>query len=671
MALSFMALTNGLCSTYRANKLLDTSPLLTHFNAKLPVLFFTLIVSTSSAVVGADVNIDSDEFQSITRFGKHQIGLYTGSVNRSPKAIITGPAVAELGANPSATVSLDGSESSDPEDGGVNTYSWEVNTSASISSATASQVNITFSEPGSYLVTLTVSDSEGLTTSTVKTVAVYYDLSLRVDPDAALKGQWSEVFDWPLVAIHAVLLPDGQPFTFGSGDFDVDGKQYFYSLWDPTTGNHDVLPNTTDVNFFCSGPVLTASSGRVFMPGGDALDIEGYDNGIVNTPVFHTQDRTLSYNQQFDMNIGRWYPSTIVLSNGSLHVMGGTDVAGNTSVTPEIFETNAENPFWRSLFGASIQSLVDKDENSYFYPRQWVVPGWEGQLFGFAEQTMFRIDPTTTSGDYEDLGTLPITSWGFYSSAVMYEPGKILQVGGNGSGQFDGFGATIIDLTNTTVAAPAPAFTTNRSMFMSINRKAWLDATVLPDGSVFVNGGSSEPNALAGDTLTTELWQPDTNSFSTMASATQARLYHSSSLLLPDATVLVAGGGTPGPQTNLNAEIFFPPYLFNNNGRRKQAADRIDFQELSSLAYGYGGSVSANYSGPRVTAVSLVKTGAVTHSINLEQRRIPIDSFSHQGVGSVEITLPDDPTVATPGYYMLFLIDGAGTPSVAQIIEIK
>ena len=56
-----------------------------------------------------------------------------------------------------------------------------------------------------------------------------------------------------------------------------------------------------------------------------------------------------------------------------------------------------------------------------------------------------------------------------------------------------------------------------------------------------------------------------------------ARLYHSGALLLPDATVLIAGGGAPGPLVNLNAEIYYPPYLFDEHrraSRRGRASSR-------------------------------------------------------------------------------------------------
>ena len=97
----------------------------------------------------------------------------------------------------------------------------------------------------------------------------------------------------------------------------------------------------------------------------------------------------------------------------------------------------------------------------------------------------------------------------------------------------------------------------------------WGNATVMADGRVLVSGGSAVNNAATGVAYTTEIFNPaGTGTWTTGPTATRMRLYHSTSLLLPDASVITMGGGTPGPETNLNAEIYFPPYLFNSDGTR-------------------------------------------------------------------------------------------------------
>src|SRR5918992_3723402 len=91
-------------------------------------------------------------------------------------------------------------------------------------------------------------------------------------------------------------------------------------------------------------------------------------------------------------------------------------------------------------------------------------------------------------------------------------------------------------------------------------------ATLLAAGPVVATGGSAVWNQMTGVNTAAEIWSPATGTWTLGAAGARARLYHSTALLLPDATVLVAGGGAPGPLTNLNVEIYYPPYLFRDNG---------------------------------------------------------------------------------------------------------
>ncbi|RYZ51417.1 MAG: DUF1929 domain-containing protein, partial [Proteobacteria bacterium] len=194
--------------------------------------------------------------------------------------------------------------------------------------------------------------------------------------------------------------------------------------------------------------------------------------------------------------------------------------------------------------------------------------------------------------------------------------------------------------------------------------RAWGNSTVLPSGEIFVSGGSSRENQLQDLGYTAELWSPATKSFRPLVPATKARLYHSTALLLPDATVLVGGGGSPGPQTNLNAEIYYPPYLFNENGGR---ADRPSITSGSEeQAYGQNGKFGVS---GKVSKVVLIKTGAVTHSFDFDQRFIDL-SFTKKG-DSIEARMPATSNVATPGFYHLFILNNFGVPSVSKIISLS
>ena len=129
-----------------------------------------------------------------------------------------------------------------------------------------------------------------------------------------------------------------------------------------------------------------------------------------------------------------------------------------------------------------------------------------------------------------------------------------------------------------------------------------------------------------------------------------ARLYHSTALLLPDASVLVAGGGSPGPQFNDNVEIYYPPYLYNGGGGLRRVQSWNQPRQTSTLA-----RLSWSTWGPRNQRVALVKTGSVTHSFNLDQRFVEL-TFQQSG-DRLTVHAPTRAADAPPGYYLMFVIN--------------
>jgi hypothetical protein len=161
------------------------------------------------------------------------------------------------------------------------------------------------------------------------------------------------------------------------------------------------------------------------------------------------------------------------------------------------------------------------------------------------------------------------------------------------------------------------------------------------------------------------IWKADTGNWvQSPQGSGRARLYHSVALLLPDGSVLVGGGGAPGPQTNLNAEIYLPYYLFDSSGN---LAPRPSITGPNSI--GWGETFKLNVDSPAaIQRVTLVKTGSVTHSCNFEQRFMAL-SFTPTA-GGLSVTAPPSKNAAPPGYYMIFAINKLGVPSVAKIVRV-
>jgi len=429
----------------------------------------------------------------------------------------------------------------------------------------------------------------------------------------------------------------------------LQGASFFFDVWDPKLGtgasSHNTLSNSIGIDSFFSAAILLPETGNILMSGGDSRPNGQPNVGINDATIFNTQSNSLS--SAADMSFARWYPTSTVLANGNILIAGGNDMQGRTVPTPEIY--SPEDDTWTSLLGVT----NDWGSRASPYPRQWVAPN--GKVFGYDQnKEMYYINPDN-GGNLEDLG-LVLGGDGFRSSAVMYQPGKILKVGGKNNEANDG---VVIDINQETPAMRIVAGPNEAG-------RVWVDSVVLPNGKVMIVGGSEVDNELQGVSYRPEIWDPATEAWTLMEAGAQARLYHSTAMLLRDGRVLVAGGGAPGPQTNLNAEIFSPPYLYDNSG---QLASRPKITNAPKQA-AYGSKVAVSHdAGSTITRATLIKTGAVTHSSNMEQRFIELE-FADTNDG-VSVTMPDSAILATPGYYLLHLLNNEGVPSEAHIIRIS
>lgn len=456
-------------------------------------------------------------------------------------------------------------------------------------------------------------------------------------------GRWSNPFNWPVQAVHALMTPQGNIMSYG---FKVNsGNLYDYDVWNPELGtadsSHTTFASDQGVFSFCNASVVMPGNGNILMPGGTRLNSD--NAGVADVPVYDTVTGGLS--RAPDMANRRWYPTTVVLPNAEILVAGGRDVAGVASNTPEIYspETNQ----WRSLFGANMAGL------DWSYPRLWVAS--DGRVFGISRNEMYFINPLQ-SGALQRVGTFSheyLTSG--EATAVMYRPGKILQLGGNINA---GLNAVIIDITSDT---PQVRPTNN----MNLSRSAWVNSQVLADGKVMAIGGSRVVNDAVTAALNPEIWDPATEEWTVVSGFKWPRLYHSNSVLLKDGTVMISGGGNPGPVTNYNAEIFSPPYLFNDDG----SPSVRPVIEAAPEKGAYGQQITLNTDPSEVARVSFVKTSSVTHSWNVEQRYMELP-FSSSNSHSIQVGLPGLPTTATPGYYLMFVINQQGTPSEGVIIKL-
>jgi hypothetical protein len=306
---------------------------------------------------------------------------------------------------------------------------------------------------------------------------------LVIPADAHLRGAWSAVGDWPVIAVHMVLLPDGRVMSFGT---DSTGRQtgfFNYDVWDSAEGlggGHLTLPNGTGTDVFCSSQLLLPQGGSVFVAGGDNWTGTSTTNtGNNNSNLFDYGSNALSRGN--NMNRARWYSSSTTLLNGEVYIQGGT---GGTD-RPEIRATNGT---FRLLSDANTSAF------NFMYPRNFVAP--DGRVFGFdSAGRMFYVN-TSGSGSITQVGQFSSSYTGSDSSTAMFAPGRILQFGGNSNG------AIVIDINGT-----SPTVTPTQSMS---SQRRLVTATLLADGKVLATGGSQVWNELTGVNNIAEIWNPAT-----------------------------------------------------------------------------------------------------------------------------------------------------------------
>ena len=520
--------------------------------------------------------------------------------------------------------------------------------------------------------------ASGAVTETLKALAAGGELNASYKPQAATRaaysaGAFGPAVAWPLIPLHMVQLPDGRVLAYGSDDKGAQGAKLHYMVWDPNwnpsapgadSSAFQLLSNTTGTDLFCNTQLVLPSNGQVFMAGGDRI-VNGIRNyAVADTNFFNPANNSLRKEPQ-SMAYRRWYGTAITTQRGEVVVMGGRDdryYAGSStkpatedtySPIPEIYVPGSG---WRTLWGAGSDAAFGSVKGNWWYPKSWLAPN--GKILTITNDGYFyALDPTGNGSLTKLTGKLQGTNYN--TTSVMYAPGKILSIRNTTQ-------AALIDINGEqpVIRIGAP---------MSTARK-WGFSTVLPDGTVWLNGGSRDANTLADAVYTTELWNPGTGTWTMTATATKPRLYHGNSMLLPSGAVVTGGGGAPGPVRGLNAEVYFPPYFFNPDGTW---ATQPVIDSVSPGNFGWNDTFTLTMgSWATIDKVVMIRTGSSTHSFSNEQRRMEL-AFTQTG-RTLTVKAPARATEMPPGYYMVFALkrnpraaDNRLVPSEAKIVKMS
>jgi hypothetical protein len=289
-------------------------------------------------------------------------------------------------------------------------------------------------------------------------------------------------------------------------------------VWTPSlgfgAGSHATTYEAARLDSFCSAAAFLPD-GRLLITGGNAPR---------QSTLFTPSTATVAADTA-TLADDRWYATMITLPDGRPLIVGGIDpytegmvgspdaaiAAGQVSMTPELYTPGTG---WRSLQGAYSRDAFGPDYLRASYPRAWVAP--DGKVVGLSAETLWSLDvagnggtgAVTVLGRFKTpaSASAPVNV-GATSTAVMFAPGRILQLGGNGYFNGDGLPAsnmaTVIDFNGAT-----PVITETARM---ANARRYPNAVVLPNGQVVVTGGTRVGNNGGADAVyAAEIWNPAT-----------------------------------------------------------------------------------------------------------------------------------------------------------------
>jgi hypothetical protein len=568
-----------------------------------------------------------------------------------------------------------------------------------------------------------VTDDYSMVDATVAASSVHCSAGV-----ACTKGAWQILpFPSPVRSIHSVVLYNGDVlFVAGSGnDPDEFAAGTFESaVYNPNKGTFQVIPTPDD--FFCAGHVQLPN-GDVLILGGNkaypnALTGKGYE-GLQTAYIFDPV--TLKYYKVNNLNVGHWYPSATELGNGDIISFGGLDQNSEGTTVTEYFkysqpltestpnvpandadgkwlpesDINEDNGFW-GLYPA----MILRQDGELFYSGSHVfgnnetpvgdnggVDGAAGAGEGNGGAGLLNIsnilNPASgTAGDpivqvnglQDNPGGPAGTDMTDQSMSVLLPPANGAQqyVFLAGGGNIDNLVPATRDTDLINLSAATPKYTpgpllprgtlSSGQLESPTEGKMYVSLVLLPNGQVFETGGgliNREDPVYEAAMINPAVLEKDPTSeaaYTPMAADPVPRTYHSQSFLLPDGRVLSIGNNPGDGSFDMRISVYSPPYLFD--GPRPQITG---VQGASD--WKYGGTYNLTTNQP-ITSAELLAPESVTHQSDPNQRFI---SLPISGSGTkLALNLTSNPNIAPPGWYMLFVDNANGVPSVAKWVHV-
>jgi hypothetical protein len=481
---------------------------------------------------------------------------------------------------------------------------------------------------------------------------------------------------------------------------------------EPTCAPDDVQNN--DGNIFC-GDIAQMADGRAILIGGtdwynEPSVLEQAEGDPVNLGVVELEglrsarifdgeggaDGQGRWDATAPMKFGRWYPSALTLSDGSVAAVSGTvklikSTQGSQVRRVETYDPEAAE--WTERYtGLASEKTLPQNARVYLTPNDKLFYTGDGQMFGpfgqavdealFAQQGFFNFE----TDEWENTGlTIPRSSPASVALPMRapYDEMTILRAGGTLGPPPGGYLAvpttelTTVDSEGNVTNTPGPM----------LNNPRWFSQpTPLPTGDVLITSGARNDEVVfPGAELpvaTPEIYDPETQTFTELAVPERDRTYHNNGLLLPNGQVLVGGnspislgygvqrdaipGVTGNNDKDPSFELFNPPYLHQGD---RPHIDRVN----SGLAWGQDFEVRTA-DADEITKVTLMRMPSPQHVMDNDTRTLELP-FGVNETGNLTVSAPPNGVAAPPGYYYLFINrsgdeEGSYVPSVARVVQV-
>jgi len=383
----------------------------------------------------------------------------------------------------------------------------------------------------------------------------------------------------------------------------------------------------------------------------------GANKGFKFDPVAKKWTKTTG-----DMSKVRWYPTAVTTGDSRMLVVGGWNENASLQNDVEIYD-EASNSFV-TMSGATL-GFPNLYPGLHLLPNDIAIytrTGWGhagGAPPASLDSSSYLVFSGPTVGTWSPIAPSIINrckgmSVMIYRNTCPHT--RILVVGG-----CDSLGGGInsaAEILDASFLSPASAWALTAPL-PDTNPRRQCSAVLLPDNTVFVAGGVNAPSSPS------MLFDPVANTWSSMADLPSVRMYHSVMILLPNGKVMMSGWANDAPSGTI--ELYSPPYLFK--GPRPTISNAP-----ATVNFGQKFTIETPHA-PSIVKVTMVRPMAVTHQTESNQRVIELFFHHHHKHSNHLVAIAPDggsPHAFAPkGYYMLFLVNGDGIPSVANWIYLQ